>query len=119
VLALTLLFGRVYCSMICPLGTLQDIVIALPTNCASRAGSSSVIRNRMTRWRYGVLALTVGLFLSGSILAVTLLDPFSNFGRIAGDLLRPLYIAAHNGVGELLKAWALTGRFRCTGKRRH
>ena len=29
VLILTLLFGRVYCSTICPLGTLQDVVIRL------------------------------------------------------------------------------------------
>ena len=70
----------------------------------------------MTALRYGVLALTVGLFLSGSILALSLLDPFSNFGRIAGDLLRPFYVVAHNGVGSLLEALGLYGPFPLSWK---
>jgi ferredoxin len=111
VLALTLLFGRVYCSMICPLGTLQDIVIRIADKLRKPRRVQFRYQKPHDAWRYGVLALTVGLFLSGSILAVTLLDPFSNFGRIAGDLLRPLYIAAHNGVGELLNSLGLNGPF--------
>ncbi len=110
-LALTLLFGRVYCSMICPLGTLQDIIIRIADKLRKPRRVKFRYQKPHDAWRYGVLALTVGLFLSGSILAVTLLDPFSNFGRIAGDLLRPLYIAAHNGVGELLNSLGLNGPF--------
>jgi ferredoxin len=111
VLALTLLFGRVYCSMICPLGTLQDIIIHMADKLRKPRRVKFRYQKPHDLWRYGVLALTVGLFLSGSILAVTLLDPFSNFGRIAGDLLRPLYVAAHNGVGELMSHWGLNGPF--------
>ncbi len=111
VLALTLLFGRVYCSMICPLGTLQDIVIRIADKLRKPRRVKFRYQKPHDGWRYGVLALTVGLFLSGSILAVTLLDPFSNFGRIAGDLLRPLYVAAHNGVGELLNSFGIYGPF--------
>ncbi|MDQ5908166.1 MAG: hypothetical protein QG599_257 [Pseudomonadota bacterium] len=111
VLALTLLFGRVYCSMICPLGTLQDIIIRI----ADKVRKPRRVRFRYQKphdaWRYGVLVLTVGLFLSGSILAVTLLDPFSNFGRIVSDLLRPLYVVAHNSFGELLNSLGVRGPF--------
>lgn len=111
VLVLTLLFGRVYCSMICPLGTLQDIAIHI----ADRLRKPRKVRFKPQKprnaLRYGVLALTVGLFLSGSVLALNLLDPFSNFGRIAGDLLRPLYVAAHNGLGQLLESLGIYGPF--------
>ena len=111
VLALTLLFGRVYCSMICPLGTLQDIIIRIADRLRKPRKVKFKPQKPHDALRYGVLALTIGLFLSGSTLALTLLDPFSNFGRIAGDLLRPLYVVAHNGVGSLLEAMGLYGPF--------
>ena len=111
VLALTALVGRVYCSMICPLGILQDLIIRL----ADKVRKPRRVRFRYQKpqdvWRYGILALTVGLFLSGSLLAVILFDPFSNFGRIASDLLRPVYVTAHNGVGELLNRLGMHGPF--------
>jgi len=111
VLALTLLLGRVYCSMICPLGTLQDIVIRLADKLRKPRKIKFRYRKPHEIIRYGVLALTVGLFLSGSALALNLLDPFGNFGRIAGDLFRPLYVAAHNGFGQLLESLGINGPF--------
>lgn len=109
VLALTALFGRVYCSMMCPLGIVQDVVIHI----THRLRTSRKVKFKYQKpndvLRYSVLALVVGLFLSGNILALSLLEPFSNFGRIAGDLLRPLYVATHNGVGQLLEALGLFG----------
>ena len=116
VLALTLLFGRVYCSMLCPLGIVQDLVIRI----ADRLRKPRKVKFRYQKpqdaLRYGVLALTVGLFLSGSTLALILLDPFSNFGRIAGDLLRPLYVFAHNGLGQLLESLGIHGPFPLSWK---
>ena len=111
VLALTLLFGRVYCSMICPLGTLQDIVIRVADKLRKPRKVKFRYQKPHDAIRYGLLALTVGLFLSGSALALSLLDPFSNFGRIAGDLFRPLYVAAHNGFGQLLEILGINGPF--------
>jgi ferredoxin len=116
VLGLTLLFGRVYCSMICPLGTLQDIIIRIADKLRKPRKVKFKPQKPHTALRYGTLALTVGLFLSGSILALTLLDPFSNFGRIASDLLRPLYVVVHNGVGSLLEALGLYGPFPLSWK---
>jgi ferredoxin len=111
VLALTLLFGRVYCSMICPLGTLQDIVIRIADKLRKLRKVKFRHQKPHDALRYGLLAMSVGLFLSGSTLALSLLDPFSNFGRIAGDLLRPLYVVAHNGVGQLLEGFGIYGPF--------
>lgn len=112
VLALTLLFGRVYCSMICPLGTLQDIIIHLTGKLPKIVRRKKFLYQKPhDQLRYGILILTIGLFLSGSILGVSLLDPFSNFGRIVADLLRPLYVTAHNGVGQLLESFGIHGPF--------
>ena len=111
VLVLTLLFGRVYYSTVCPLGTLQDIVIRV----ADKLRRPRKVKFRYQKpndvLRYGMLALAAGLFLSGSTLALSLLDPFSNFGRIAGDLLRPVYVATHNAVGQTMEFFGLYGPF--------
>lgn len=92
VLLLTLLFGRVYCSTICPFGTVQDVI--------SRLAGKNRRRYSFTRphtaLRYTVLALTVLLFLAGSGLLLNLLVPFSNFGRILSNLVRPMVLAANN-----------------------
>ncbi len=111
VLVVTLLFGRVYCSTVCPLGTLQDIVIRMADKVRKPRKVKFKPQKSYSWLRYGVLALTVGLFLSGSVLALSLLDPFSNFGRIAADLLRPLYVAAHNGYGQLLESFGAYSPF--------
>jgi len=96
VLILTLLFGRVFCSTICPLGTLQDIVIRL----ADKVKKPRKVRFRYSRphtlLRYGILSITVVTFLAGGMVVLNLLDPFSNFGRIIADLFRPIFILVNN-----------------------
>lgn len=109
VLALTLLFGRVYCSMLCPLGVLQDIAIHLARKLRWPRRVKFLFQPPQNVLRYGILALAVGLFLSGSTLGLTLLDPFSNYGRIASDLLRPLYVLGHNGLGQVLERFGING----------
>lgn len=111
VLILTLLFGRVYCSAICPLGTLQDLITRLANTVSKPRKFKFKPQKTYNAWRYGVLAVAVGLFLSGSTLALTLLDPFSSFGRIASDLLRPVYVAVHNGAGQALESLGWAGPF--------
>ncbi|MFO1372006.1 MAG: 4Fe-4S binding protein [Candidatus Competibacteraceae bacterium] len=111
VLALTLLFGRVYCSMFCPLGVLQDIVIRLADKFRKPRKVKFKYSKPNDTLRYGMLALAAGLFLSGNALALTLLDPFSNYGRIASDVLRPLYVAVHNGIGQGLEAFGIYALF--------
>ncbi|MGD7654442.1 MAG: 4Fe-4S binding protein, partial [Verrucomicrobiales bacterium] len=88
VLALTLLVGRVYCSMLCPLGILMDLSAWL----AGRTG-----RNRKLPYKPGkttiriaaVAICTVGLAL-GTAVPLGLLDPYSIFGKIVTATIRPL-----------------------------
>ena len=101
VLVLTALFGRVYCSSLCPLGTFQDIINYLQKKFSRKHRFRySKPRNLL---RYGLLLITVISLASGSILLVTLLDPYSNYGRIASDLFRPVYIGLNNLVAGCLE----------------
>jgi len=113
VLFLTLMFGRVYCSFVCPLGIFQDMVSRLARKRMSRPGLPGKKQNRSRfsysrphyfLW-YAILILTVLLFLAGSGLVLNLLDPFSSFGRIASALFRPLVLGANNLVALVLEQW--------------
>lgn len=89
-LLLTLLLGRVYCSVICPLGVMQDVISWI-------SGKRKKHRYRFTyspekRWlRYGVLAAFVVCLVAGIGSAVALLAPYSSYGRIAANLFAPIY----------------------------
>ena len=93
---LTLLFGRVYCSVICPLGVMQDIIswIHGKTKKKNRFRFSySPAKNIL---RYAILVLFIaGLALGAQSLAI-IIAPYSAYGRIAGNLLAPLYQWANN-----------------------
>ena len=95
-LLLTLLFGRVYCSVICPLGVMQDIIswIHGKTKKKNRFRFSwSPAKNWL---RYGVLALFIVLLVAGVHSLVALIAPYSAYGRIASNLFAPLYEWGNN-----------------------
>jgi ferredoxin len=97
VAALTVLFGRVYCSTVCPLGTLQDAIGFV-------AGKRRRFHLRPGgTLRYAIVAVTALLLIGGSGLLLNLLDPFSAFGRILVDLVRPAVIVTNNIVAAALE----------------
>jgi len=100
IVLLTALFGRVYCSSLCPLGTLQDLIIRLARK-----------RDRRRRFRYSkpkyalhysVLGATALLALGGSMVLLNVLEPFSIFGRILQGLVRPAVVGVNNGAAGIL-----------------
>ncbi|MFV0439552.1 MAG: 4Fe-4S binding protein [Desulfopila sp.] len=104
VLLVTILCGRLYCSTICPLGTLQDLAGRLFRRRNRRSGGW---RPPHTVLRYSILAATLLSFLAGSNLLVVFLDPFSIFGRIVTNIVRPIGIAVNNGGAMLLERFGL------------
>ena len=95
-LVLTLLFGRVYCSVICPLGVMQDIIswIHGKTKKKNRFRFSySPAKNWL---RYGVLALFIIALIAGLHSLVAIIAPYSAYGRIASNLFAPLYQWGNN-----------------------
>jgi ferredoxin len=93
VLFITLLFGRVYCSTVCPLGVFQDFIIFI-RNKIRKINFS--ISKPFKKTRYLILGITVLLFLFGTSLGLNLLDPYSNFGRIISNIFRPIIIGINN-----------------------
>lgn len=98
---LTLVFGRIYCSIICPLGVMQDVVSRL---------HGIRKKNRFTyskekRWlRYIVLAVFIVSALAGVNAVVSLLAPYSSYGRIAGSLMKPVYEAGNNVLAAIAES---------------
>ena len=77
----TLFFGRVYCSVICPLGIMQDIISFLSGKRKGKALRFGYRKERMLR--YGILVLFVILMVLGLNSIAVLIAPYSAFGRIA------------------------------------
>ena len=96
-----ILWGRVYCSSVCPIGTLQDLVSRFRRKVEGRKKYS--YRKENTWLRYAVLGLTLISFLSGYILLVNLLDPYSNFGRILTGIFNPLITLVNNVIAFSLE----------------
>ena len=92
---LTLLFGRLYCSVICPLGILQDLFGRLGRKAKKNRYGYSKPRNVL---RYGFLVLFVVLMVAGVGQVAALIAPYSAFGRIASTLLAPVWQYANNGL---------------------
>lgn len=96
---LTLIFGRIYCSIICPLGVFQDFV-------SWAAGKRKKYRFSYSieiKWlRYGILGIFCLALAGGVSFIVSLLDPYSLYGRIASNLWSPIY----QGINNLLAYFA-------------
>lgn len=89
-IVLTLLFGRVYCSVICPLGIMQDIISWFSSR---RKGKKMRFgwKKEHRVLRYGILAVFVVLIALGFTAIASLIAPYGAFGRIATYLFAPIY----------------------------
>lgn len=104
VIILTALFGRVYCSSICPLGIMQDIIIYLRRKIKR---FNFCFTKPFEKIRYIILGITVIFFLLGFSIGLNLLDPYSNFGRIITNIFRPLIIELNNLFAFILESFNL------------
>lgn len=91
----TLLFGRIYCSVVCPLGVMQDIVSWASGRRKKKKYRFSYSPEK--RWlRYGVLGLFIVAMVAGFTALASLVAPYSAYGRIAANLFAPLYRWGNN-----------------------
>lgn len=101
ILLLTLIFGRVYCSFLCPLGSFMSFIALF-----SRKGAKKIypVTGGL------ILGLTFGYLVFGLAYLFRALDPYSLFGR---SVAAPLWF----GLAFLLVILAVTllfGRVFCT-----
>ena len=95
-LILTLLFGRVYCSVICPLGVMQDIISWIHGK-TKKKNRFRFSYSPAKKWlRYAVLVAFVAALVLGAHSLVALVAPYSAYGRLASNLLAPIYQWGNN-----------------------
>lgn len=92
---LTFVLGRVYCSVICPLGVMQDIISWISGKRKKKQYRFSYSPEKKVL-RYGMLGVFVVALLSGVGSLAALLAPYSSYGRIVQNLLSPVYQWGNN-----------------------
>ena len=98
-LLLTLIFGRIYCSVICPMGVFQDCVSNLSSRRKGKKARFTYSKEK--KWlRYGMLVLFVVTLVAGLNAIAVLLAPYSAYGRMVQSLLAPVWQWGNN-----LLAW--------------
>lgn len=95
---ITLLFGRLYCSVICPLGIFQDIFSHIAAGTKKYRFSYS---RPLTWLRYGTLAIFIISLIAGIGSLISLLEPYSAYGRIVSALFSPVYLWGNNALAYI------------------
>lgn len=114
--ALTLLVGRAYCSVVCPLGVMQDIISWISGRRKKKKSRFSYSVEK--KWlRYGILMAFFVAFIAGLGPVVALLAPYSSYGRMVSSVVSPslspvAIVAAVSFVVVAILAW-MGGRTYC------
>lgn len=97
-IVLTLVFGRIYCSVICPLGIMQDIFGWL----GKKAKKNRYSYSPEKKWlRYIFLVVMIVALVAGVGSIVQLLAPYSAFGRIMTMIFQPLWKLGNNVLASI------------------
>lgn len=106
-IVLTLIFGRVYCSFLCPAGILQDIITRISEFCykvfhkGKKRTKNKGYREPHNSLRYIILIIIGGLFALGITLPLILIDPYSAFGKISVQIFGNIEIFFTNILAGL------------------
>lgn len=98
VLFVSVLFGRIYCSSVCPMGIYQDLVgwISRRRLFHRKRKKRYTFHAPKNILRWGVLGITIVAFFAGFTLLLGLIDPYSAYGRAITSTFRPVYMGANN-----------------------
>ena len=98
ILTCTLLFGRLYCSVVCPLGIMQDFFSWL----GGKAKKNRFSYAKENKWlRYGFFGVFIITLIIGFAPLTTLFEPYSAYGRIVNSLFKPLYDMLNNKLANI------------------
>jgi ferredoxin len=96
-IAVTIIFGRIYCSFFCPLGGFQDIFMHMKTKVKFK------YHKPLTTFRLTILPLSIVSAISGSLYLFGFLDPYSFFGKTTNYIIKPIVVLINNGSELLLR----------------
>ncbi|MDP3437757.1 MAG: 4Fe-4S binding protein [Bacteroidales bacterium] len=100
-IVLTLLFGRVYCSTLCPLGTFQDTSTRV-SNLFKSKKNRRFSYDKPKNWiRYTILSVTAIFFIGGVTAPIAWLDPYSNWGRVSNEIISRTEQLIHNALANI------------------
>lgn len=115
VILLTLLFGRFYCSTLCPFGIIQELAALLFFRGKERGKNGGKNRGRKNKptanypVKYFIAAVVLGALTGGSALLLRYIEPYTYFGSA--------FTISTVGLAGILLVILLTGfknRFFCT-----
>lgn len=92
----TLIFGRIYCSSVCPMGIFQDVVNRISRPFKNKKQKRFKYSRPKTILRWSVLAISTVTFIFGLAFILGALDPYSAFGRMVVSVFKPIYLAGNN-----------------------
>lgn len=98
-LIITLIFGRIYCSSVCPLGTLQDIVARIPRLGNNFARHHYSYSRPLTRWRISMLLVMLAAIMLTISSVITILNPYGLYSEITEWIVTPALIASASVIG--------------------
>ena len=95
ILIISVILGRIYCSVICPMGVFQDGIAHLHNWIKTNRYTYSKAHNIL---RYIILGLSIIAIIIGINSVLALLAPYSAYGRIVQNLFAPIYQWCNNGL---------------------
>lgn len=99
----TLIFGRVYCSSLCPMGVYQDIVSWFSKRFSKKKKYTYSKAKTILRW--GILSIVLVAFLFGFTFLLGLLDPYGAYGRMVTHIFRPAYFLGNNLLEKIFTSF--------------
>jgi ferredoxin len=109
---LTLLLGRVYCSVLCPLGIFQDLVSRVSRLVPGKRKLMPFVREQRLVRHVFVWGTVATVPLGWAAFGLSLVDPYSHFGRIASVLFRPALTWVNNHLVWLAESLGWHGLYR-------
>ena len=104
-IALTLVFGRIYCSVICPLGVMQDVFAKFGKMAKKNRYTYSRAMNVLRYTLFGVMVVAI---IFGINTIIGLLAPYSAYGRIVHSIGAPIWHWINNifaGIAERAESY--------------
>ncbi len=101
IVVITVLFGRIYCSVICPLGIYQDGIAHI----AEKRKKNRYSFKRRKKYSYGIGLIFFLLIAFGFTGVAIFIEPYSIFGRFASNLFSPVYRLINNVLAYFAERW--------------
>lgn len=111
-LVVTLLAGRIYCSAICPLGILQDAISRIARWLPGRRRRLNFSPGYPWVRQFFFWVCVAGILSGWAAFTLSLLDPYSVFGRIVSGLFRPAVTLVNNALVQPAGALGVDALYR-------